>query len=261
MGRRRLLRRCRAVRQLGQPSSIDQSPTTATARSPASPTPRATSGMPNLLRDLEPVRLRREPILPARHFAAFQPGHWLSSASSRRAPLPPADTQDYYTFTLAPGQSATIVGTSLNGMNLQVTLLASDGSTVLATGVGGATNATSTIQNFLDSGAGGTYYVKVTGDPGSAVQPGRHQGLHLQPPAQQFPGHRPADRRRPDGRRTRRCPGLPEHRRQRRRSGRTSAATDYNNNNCGCFPPDTNAADEWSVYRRESEHDSQSCTT
>lgn len=78
----------------------------------------------------------------------------------------PIDSQDYYSFTLAPGQEATIVGTSLNGDNLQVTLLASDGSTVLATGVAGASNVTSTIANFLDSGAGGTYYVEITGAAG-----------------------------------------------------------------------------------------------
>ena len=108
-----------------------------------------------------------EPCSPQHSFPAFQPGLGVFGDVPNETPLPPQDTQDYYTFTLAPGQSATIVGTSLNGTNLQVTLLASDGATVLATGVGGATNATSTIQNFLDSGAGGTYYVEGHRRPGS----------------------------------------------------------------------------------------------
>ena len=100
-------------------------------------------------------------------FSAFQPGLAVLGDVPGEDPLPPQDTQDYYSFTLSPGQDATIVGTSLNSTNIQVTLLASDGVTVLATGVGGSTNVTSSIQNFVDSGSGGTYYVEITGDQGS----------------------------------------------------------------------------------------------
>ena len=77
---------------------------------------------------------------------------------------PPQDTQDYYSFSLAAGPEATIVAKSLNGLNVQITLVDGNGN-VLATGVGGSTNVSSKIENFVAS-AGGTYYVEITGDPG-----------------------------------------------------------------------------------------------
>ncbi len=77
---------------------------------------------------------------------------------------PPQDTQDYYSFSLYQGQSATIVADSLNGLNVQVTLVDGNGD-VLATGVGGSTNVTQSIQDFV-APSGGTYYVEITGDPG-----------------------------------------------------------------------------------------------
>jgi len=80
-------------------------------------------------------------------------------------PNPPLqDTQDYYSFDLTQGQSTTIVAESLNGLNLQITLVDGDGN-VLATGVGGSTNVDSKIENFVAQ-ATGTYYVEITGDPG-----------------------------------------------------------------------------------------------
>jgi len=80
-------------------------------------------------------------------------------------PNPPAqDTQDYYSFALTQGQSATVVAESLNGLNLQITLVDGSGN-VLATGVGGSTNVTQSIQNFV-APATGTYYVEISGDPG-----------------------------------------------------------------------------------------------
>ena len=75
----------------------------------------------------------------------------------------PQDTQDYYSFSLAQGQDATIVADSLNGLNVQVTLVDGNGN-VLATGIGGSSNVTSKIENYVASTAG-TYYVEITGIP------------------------------------------------------------------------------------------------
>ena len=77
---------------------------------------------------------------------------------------PPQDTQDYYSFSLTAGQSATIVAESLNGLDVQITLVDGNGN-VLATGVGGSTNVTRKIENFV-APTTGTYYVEITGDPG-----------------------------------------------------------------------------------------------
>ncbi len=77
---------------------------------------------------------------------------------------PPQDTQDYYSFSLSAGQSATIVADSLNGAGLQITLVDGNGD-VLATGVGGATNVSESISDFV-APYSGTYYVEITG-PGA----------------------------------------------------------------------------------------------
>ena len=81
------------------------------------------------------------------------------------APAPLIDTQDFYSFTLEAGQSATIALTSLVGGNVDVTLLAGDG-TPLALGVPGATNVDKVIGDFIAT-ISGTYFVKVTGDSGA----------------------------------------------------------------------------------------------
>ena len=74
------------------------------------------------------------------------------------------DTQDYYSFSLTVGQSATIVAKSLNGQNVQISIVDRNGD-VLATGVGGSTNVSESIENFVATSSG-TYYVEITGDPG-----------------------------------------------------------------------------------------------
>src|SRR5262249_25531734 len=80
-------------------------------------------------------------------------------------PAPPlADNQDLYSFTLTAGQSATIAVQSLNGKSVQVPLLDKNGK-ILASGVGGSTNVSQSIQNFVASTAG-RYYLEVTGDIG-----------------------------------------------------------------------------------------------
>ena len=51
------------------------------------------------------------------------------------------DTQDYYKFQLAAHQSRRSSPESLNGKNVQITLVDGNGN-VLASGVGGSTNVT-----------------------------------------------------------------------------------------------------------------------
>ncbi|MGZ3300197.1 MAG: pre-peptidase C-terminal domain-containing protein, partial [Isosphaeraceae bacterium] len=80
-------------------------------------------------------------------------------------PNPPSqDTQDYYSFDLTQGQTATIVAESLNNKGLQITLVDGSGK-VLATGVGGSTNVSQSIQNYVASSTG-KYFIEITGDPG-----------------------------------------------------------------------------------------------
>ena len=77
---------------------------------------------------------------------------------------PPQDTQDYYSFALTQGQTATAVVESLNGKAAQISIVDGNGN-VLATGVSGATNVSQSIEDFVAPSTG-TYYVEVTGDPG-----------------------------------------------------------------------------------------------
>jgi protocatechuate 3,4-dioxygenase beta subunit/glutamine cyclotransferase len=80
-------------------------------------------------------------------------------------PNPPAqDTQDYYSFSLTQGESATAVVESLNGKNAQISIVDGNGN-VLATGVAGATNVSESISKFIAPYTG-TFYIEITGDPG-----------------------------------------------------------------------------------------------
>ena len=94
----------------------------------------------------------------------FQPGLAVLGDVPNEAPLA-SKSDDYYSFSLAQGQSATIVADSLNKLPLSLTLLDQDGN-VLATGVGGATNVSLYIENFV-APAAGTYYVDVHGATGA----------------------------------------------------------------------------------------------
>ena len=71
---------------------------------------------------------------------------------------------DYYSFKLSRGQATTIAVESLTGGSVQISLVDGKGN-VLATGVGGATNVSESIEKFLASSSA-TYYVLVTGDAG-----------------------------------------------------------------------------------------------
>ena len=146
---------------------------------------------------------------------------------------PPQDTQDYYSFSLAAGQSATIVAKSLNGLNVQITLVDGNGN-VLATGVGGSSNVTSKIENFVAATAG-TYYVEITGDPGVqySLTVTRGANFDIEPhntpaTAQSLTGTNGVlGALDPGGNLT---------------IGTNFEGIDFTARNCGCLPPDTNAA-------------------
>ncbi len=70
--------------------------------------------------------------------------------------------QDYYSFTANAGQSVSLALTNLSAGNVDVQLIGTDGTTVLASGVSGATNLNEAIQNYQITSTG-TYYAKVTG--------------------------------------------------------------------------------------------------
>ena len=147
---------------------------------------------------------------------------------------PPQDTQDYYSFALTGGQSTTIVAKSLNGKNVQITLVDGSGN-VLATGVGGSSNVTPRSRTTSPRSTG-TYYVEVTGDPGVqySLTVTRNANFDIEPhdtitTAQSVTGT--------DGVLGALDPG-----------GTLVVGTSFEGvdfirlNNCGCLPPDTNAA-------------------
>ncbi len=150
-------------------------------------------------------------------------------------PNPPAqDTQDYYSFSLTAGQSATLVAKSLNSLGVQISLVDGNGN-VLATGVSGASNVDSSISNFV-APTTGTYYVKVTGAPGVqySVAVTRGATFELKPngtqqTAQPITGNGVLGAATPGGTLV---------------IGNTFQGIDFAspNNPCGCLPPDTNAA-------------------
>jgi protocatechuate 3,4-dioxygenase beta subunit/methionine-rich copper-binding protein CopC len=151
-------------------------------------------------------------------------------------PTPQAqDTEDFYKFDLSAGQSATIVGNSLNSLNLQITLLDGDGN-VLATGVGGSSNVTQKIENYVAATAG-TYYVEVTGDAGVKYSLTVTRGANFDIEPNNSPGSGQSLNG-TNGVLGASSPG-----------GNLTIGTNINgidfsspNNPCGCLPPDTNAA-------------------
>ncbi|MDB5357482.1 MAG: hypothetical protein JWN24_3935, partial [Phycisphaerales bacterium] len=84
---------------------------------------------------------------------------------STNTPPATANTDgDYFSLTLAAGQSLTVAATALAAGNLNLTLVDAGGN-VLATGAAGATNVSQLISDYL-APAAGTYYVRVGGDAG-----------------------------------------------------------------------------------------------
>ncbi len=72
---------------------------------------------------------------------------------------------DYYSFDLQAGDSATIALQSLNGGNADMTLVAADGTNLAQGSEGLAKNVDEIISDFVAT-TPGTYYLRVTGDPG-----------------------------------------------------------------------------------------------
>jgi Ca2+-binding RTX toxin-like protein len=72
-----------------------------------------------------------------------------------------ADTADTYSFTLGAGETVSVALTGLAAGSLEVELRDSS-NTLVAAGVGGATNVTRIIDN-AQAGAAGTYYARVLG--------------------------------------------------------------------------------------------------
>ena len=103
-------------------------------------------------------------LLTQTSYSPFQPGLAVLGDVPNEAPLPTPDNQDFYSFDLTQGQTATAVVESLNGKAAQISIVDANGN-VLASGVSGATNVSQSIENFV-APATGTYYVKITGDQG-----------------------------------------------------------------------------------------------
>jgi methionine-rich copper-binding protein CopC len=161
----------------------------------------------------------------------FQPGLAVLGDVANEAPLPRADTQDYYSFHLDAGQNATIAFTELSGTGGAIDL--EDGSgNILATGTTGPTNLTEVINNFVASSSA-TYYVHVTG-PGITYSLVVTRGATFE----QSPNHTQAQAQDITGTGGVLGALIPP-------GGVTISTgfdgTDFNGSNCGCLPPDTNA--------------------
>src|SRR5262249_13069910 len=143
-----------------------------------------------------------------------------------------SDTRDYYSFGLSAGQSATIAVTSLNVLNVQFSLKDQNGN-ILATGVGGSTNVAQYLENYV-APRSATYFVEVTGDAGVqyslTVTPSANFDIepHNTPStAQPLTGTNGAAGALDPG-------GF--------KVGTSIEGIDFNSSDCGCLPPDTNAA-------------------
>jgi hypothetical protein len=93
---------------------------------------------------------------------AKSPGNLLGPDQSVRL-TPPNPSVDFYSFAMAAGQTSTLALAGLTSGNLHLDLLAPDGTTVLASGIGGGVNQAVAIRNFT-FGTAGTYYARVAGD-------------------------------------------------------------------------------------------------
>jgi len=83
--------------------------------------------------------------------------------STRIVPTPP--TSDFYKMNLSAGDRVSLALSNLSPGNVDVKLIDTDGTTVLAGGVGSPTNLNEAIQNYavLNSGI---YFASVSGDVG-----------------------------------------------------------------------------------------------
>jgi hypothetical protein len=100
---------------------------------------------------------------PNRLLLAFNngPNALVGNNKSTRT-TPPNPGADYYSFSLDAGQHVTVAAAGLTSGNLTLDLR-NGSDTVLATGVGGATNLNKVISDFVALAAS-TYYVRLSGD-------------------------------------------------------------------------------------------------
>ncbi|MDH4073686.1 MAG: PPC domain-containing protein, partial [Gammaproteobacteria bacterium] len=141
---------------------------------------------------------------------------------------------DYYSFELQASDNATIALQSLSDANVDLTLIGPDGTTRLAKGTENlARNVDEIINNFIAT-TSGTYYLKVTGDPGAEYNLVVTRGVDFD------------TERNDDQAQAQDITGT---------SGALGAIVasgvdlgigfegiDFLGSNCGCLPPDTNAA-------------------
>ena len=152
-----------------------------------------------------------------------------------------AESAATYSFTLNQGESATIALESLNGKSATVSLYDEDGN-LLAVSYPGATNYTQGINNFV-ARSDGTYYAQVTGDSGvkfnlvvtrgADFDTENHQTLAT---AQDITATQQSGDSKQGG-----ALGYVLNP-NGATLGTTIEGIDFNGSNCGCLPPDTNAA-------------------
>ncbi len=157
------------------------------------------------------------------------------------SPPPPPLSGTAYSFLLNQGESASIAIESLNGKNVQFSIEDSQGD-VLALSSPGASNYAAGLNNFV-ARAGGTYYVVVGGDGGAkfnlvvtrgtdfTTQPHTTTQTAQNITATQQSGSSQqggvlGDLQNPNGALV----------------GTTIEGIDFDGSDCGCLPPDTNAA-------------------
>lgn len=98
-------------------------------------------------------------------FSSFDAGAFDLVGDTAGGGLEAISSDDYYSFQLADGQSATLALSGHSGSGAQLQLYDSDGTTLLASGLPPG-NADQVINNFVDQtteGFDSTYYVRVAG--------------------------------------------------------------------------------------------------
>ena len=153
-----------------------------------------------------------------------------------------AETSATYSFALNQGESATIAIESLNGKKVAFSLLDDKGN-VLALSSPGATNYTAGLNNFVATDDA-TYYVQVTGDPGAKFNLVVTRGADFTTQPHTTLWRRPRTSRRPSRSGDNKLGGALGYLQNPSGAvlGTTIEGIDFNGSNCGCLPPDTNAA-------------------
>jgi streptogramin lyase len=157
----------------------------------------------------------------------------LAVAGVDGPPPPAAVIDNFYSFSLAAGQSATIAYNQLSGTGTATVTLQDGSGTVLATATTGPANFTQVISNFV-APASGTYYIDVHGNNFTySLTVTRDAAFETEPndtlaTAQPLPASRTALGA------VFTPPGISV--------GKYLEGLDFFQNSCGCIPPDTNDA-------------------